>query len=92
MLDARALSTNLAHPPFRLAEATGHAFVALIFITSFYVKFEPAICDIMFFAAVLFFYNSGLSITPSLAPLFGCLLIYNIAGLVSYTLIPVDIF
>ncbi len=73
-------------------ERVGHCCVALVFASSFYVKFEPAICDLMFFAAVLFFFKSGLRITPALAPLFGCLLIYNVAGLISYILIPVDIF
>ncbi len=74
------------------AETVGHFFVALIFLTSFYVKIEPAVCDLMFFAALVFFYRSGLSLPPTLAPLFLCLLVYNVAGLVSYIMIENEIF
>jgi hypothetical protein len=70
----------------------GHFCVALVFLSSFYVKFEPAACDIMFFLAVVFFFRSGLALSPALAPLFLCLLIYNIAGFVSYILVVDDIF
>jgi hypothetical protein len=71
-------------------EKAGHVCVALIFLTSFYVKLEPAICDIMFFAAVCFFFKSGLSLTKALAPIFVCLLIYNLAGLISYIAVEDD--
>jgi O-Antigen ligase len=74
------------------AETIGHFFVAMIFLTSFYVKFEPAVCDLMFFTAVVFFFRSGLLLSPTLAPLFLCLLVYNVAGLVSYILVADDIF
>jgi O-Antigen ligase len=72
------------------AETVGHFLVALVFLSSFYVKFEPAICDLAFFAALLFFVRSGLSMTPVLAPLFLCLLIYNVAGLASYVMVSDD--
>ncbi len=74
------------------SETVGHFFVALIFLSSFYVKFEPAVCDVMFFMAVIFFFRSGLNLAPALAPLFLCLLIYNIAGFASYIMVADDIF
>jgi O-Antigen ligase len=73
-------------------ESIGHLFVALIFLTSFYVKVEPAISDVMFFIAIICFYKNGLCLAPSLAPLFLCLLIYNLAGFVSYITIANDDF
>jgi hypothetical protein len=82
-----------AEPTRRLtAEKIGHALVALIFLTSFYVKIEPAVCDVMFFLAVGFFMRSGLSLTPVLAPIFLLLLIYNLAGFISYIAIANDDF
>lgn len=72
------------------AETIGHFLVAMIFLSSFYVKVEPAVCDIMFFLAIIFFYRSGLNLAPALAPLFLCLLVYNVAGLVSYIMIADD--
>ena len=74
------------------AETVGHFLVAMIFLSSFYVKFEPAVCDVMFFLAVAFFYRSGLNLAPTLAPLFLCLLVYNVAGLISYIMIADDIY
>ncbi len=79
-------------PAVPAAETIGHFFVALIFLTSFYVKFEPAVCDLMFFTAIIFFYRSGLLLSPALAPLLLLLVIYNVAGLVSYIQIANDSF
>jgi O-Antigen ligase len=72
------------------AESIGNFFIALTFLSSFYVKFEPAVCDLMFFLSMIFFFRSGLRITPVVTPLFLCLLIYNVSGLVSYIQIVDD--
>jgi hypothetical protein len=81
-----------AEPTRRLtAEKIGHALVALIFLTSFYVKIEPAVCDIMFFLALIAFYKNGLSIVPNLAPLFLFLLVYNVAGFTSFILVTNEV-
>ncbi len=64
--------------------------VALVFITSFVSTFQPAPCDIIFILALLLCLNSGLRFTLVLMPLLFLLLIYNLAGLLSYMLIPFD--
>ena len=65
--------------------------VGLIFISSFYVKFEPAPTDIFTLLAVLCGIFGGLRFTPALAPLIVFLLVYNVSGLFSYILIPEDL-
>jgi hypothetical protein len=65
-------------------------FVAMIFISSFFVKFEPAPTDMFMVVAVLCCIGSGLAFTPAIVPLIALLLIYNLSGLFSYTLIPDD--
>jgi O-Antigen ligase len=64
--------------------------VSMIFISSFYVKFEPAPCDVFFGIALIFCLGSGLNLTTTIMPLFLFLLIYNFAGLFSYMLVPYD--
>lgn len=64
--------------------------VAMVFVTSFYVKFEPAPTDMFVAMAFVFAIGGGLRFTPAIMPLLLFLLIYNVAGLVSYTLIPDD--
>jgi len=76
--------------PTPLALRLGHVAVALTFLSSFYVKFEPAICDLLFFASLAFFYRGGLRLSRAIMPLFLILLIYNVAGLVSYIQIDFD--
>jgi O-Antigen ligase len=66
--------------------------VSMIFLSSFYVVFEPAICDLCLFASFILFFGSGLRITPAIMPLFSLLLIYNVAGLISYIQIADDRF
>jgi hypothetical protein len=61
-----------------------NAFVSLIFLTSFYVKIEPAVCDLMFFVAVAMFYRSGLHFSPVIMPLVALLTLYNVGGILSY--------
>jgi len=65
-------------------ESIGHIFVALMFLSSFFVMIEPALCDLMFFAAVPFFLFSGLRLTPAIGLLFFGLIVYNVCGLASY--------
>jgi hypothetical protein len=67
-------------------------FVSMIFISSFYVKFEPAPTDLFVVAAVLSCIGSGLAFTRAMAPLFALLLIYNLSGYISYIMIPDDQF
>jgi O-Antigen ligase len=64
--------------------------VALIFISSFYVKIDPAPCDIIFVIALVVCTFNGLNLTRSIMPLFLFILIYNFAGLTSYIFIPFD--
>jgi O-Antigen ligase len=63
----------------------------MIFISSFYVKFEPAACDLFFAISFIFSFACGLKISKAVMPLFLFLLIYNLSGLFSYILIPVDL-
>lgn len=86
-------AATLSRPQFKglKLESVQAFLVSMIFISSFYVKFEPAACDLFLVAAVLMCVGSGLSLTPAIMPLFLFLLIYNVSGLFSYTLIPDDI-
>ena len=65
-------------------ESVGHFFVALCFLSSFFVKVEPAVCDLMFFAAMPFFLHGGLKMTPAIGLLMLGLVFYNLNGLTSY--------
>jgi hypothetical protein len=64
--------------------------VALVFITSFISRFQPAPCDIIFVLAVMCSLSGGLRFNLVLIPLFFLLLLYNLSGLMSYMLIPVS--
>jgi hypothetical protein len=64
--------------------------VSLVFATSFYVKFEPAPTDIFILLALLVSLINGIRLTPTLMPLFLFLLIYNLSGLLSYSIIEQD--
>lgn len=66
------------------------ALVSMVFISSFFVKFEPAPSDIFFMLAFAACLTGGLRITPAIMPLFLLLLTYNISVLISYTMIPFD--
>lgn len=65
--------------------------VSMVFVTSFISLFEPAPCDIFFLLAFMFSLGSGLKISLALMPLLLVLLVYNIAGVISWTVVPVDI-
>ena len=68
-----------------------NAFVSLIFLTSFYVKIEPELCDLVFFLALAVFYRSGLKITPTIMPLTALLILYNVGGILSYMKVRDDL-
>jgi O-antigen ligase len=65
--------------------------VTMVFATSFLSLFEPAPCDMFFLLALLFSLGSGLRISLALMPLLLILLLYNVSGLISWTVVPVDI-
>ena len=73
-------------------EALRSGVVSLIFISSCYVKFDPAATDLLACLAVLMFFRSGLAFSRYLAPFFLLLLIYNLSGLISYIQIEQDDF
>ena len=64
--------------------------VSMVFITSFFVKMEPAPSDLFFMLALAFCLTGGLRFTPAIMPLFLLLLTYNVSVLISYTMIPYD--
>ncbi len=66
------------------------ALVSMVFISSFFVKVEPAPSDVFFMLAFAACLTGGLRFVPALMPLFFLLLVYNVSVLVSYTLIPYD--
>jgi O-Antigen ligase len=64
--------------------------VVMIFLTSWYVKFEPAPTDLFFVLALVVSVAGGLKMPLAIMPLFLTLLIYNLAGLVCFILIRGD--
>jgi hypothetical protein len=66
------------------------ALVAMIFVSSFYVKMEPAPSEIFFLLALVFCIGGGLRFSAAIMPLFFLLLVYNLSCLFSYALIPYD--
>jgi O-Antigen ligase len=84
-------SDHIPARPLRINVTKVQAFfVSMIFISSFLAKFEPAPTDLFVVISVLCCIGSGLAFSRAMAPLFGLLLIYNLSGLFSYTLIPDD--
>lgn len=59
------------------------ACVSAIFISSFFVKFEPAPTDLLSFIAVLLFARSGLNLARSFAVPMFFMILYLLAGVVS---------
>jgi hypothetical protein len=83
--------TSAAPAPFGLTAAKVRAaLVSMVFISSFFVKFEPAPSDVFFMLAFAACLTGGLRFSPAIMPLFFLLLLYNVSVLVSYTLIPYD--
>lgn len=66
------------------------ALVAMIFVSSFFVKVEPAPSEVFFLFALLFCLHGGLRLSAAIMPLFFLLLLYNLSCLFSYALIPYD--
>ena len=62
--------------------------VSAIFITSFYVKLEPAVTDFLGLLALVLFFRSGLHLSRYLAAPMAFLLIYLISNIVSS--IPIE--
>jgi hypothetical protein len=65
--------------------------VTMVFASSFISIFEPAPCDIFFLLALAFSLNGGLRFSTALMPLLIVLLIYNVSGILSWTLVVVDL-
>lgn len=57
--------------------------ISAIFISSFFVKFEPALADLFSFIAILLFATSGLNFARSFATPLLFMIIYLLAGVVS---------
>jgi len=57
--------------------------ISAIFISSFFVKFEPALADLFGFIAILLFATSGLNFARSFATPLLFMIIYLLAGVVS---------
>ena len=72
-----------ARPSKFFFEATRTACVSAIFISSFFVKFEPALADLFSFIALLMFATSGLNFARSFATPLLFMIIYLLAGMVS---------
>jgi hypothetical protein len=66
--------------------------VTMVFVSSFVSMFEPAPCDLFFLLALAFSLTGGLRFSTTLMPLLIVLLIYNIAGILSWTLVVVDLY
>ncbi len=57
--------------------------ISAIFISSFFVKFEPALADLFSFIAILLFATSGLNLARSFATPLLFMIIYLLAGFIS---------
>ncbi|MDP8998257.1 MAG: hypothetical protein M3O03_14825 [Pseudomonadota bacterium] len=57
--------------------------ISAIFISSFFVKFEPALADLFSFIAILLFATSGLNFARSFATPLLFMIIYLLAGFIS---------
>ena len=69
-------------------EGFRHWIVALIFMSSFFVKIEPALTDLIGILALFLFIRSGLHFSRYLVAPLLLLIIYLVAGLIS--VIPID--
>jgi hypothetical protein len=59
------------------------AVVWLLLATSFFVRVEPAICDVLFVVVLALHVASGLTLSSAVAPLIAYLILYNIGAYVS---------
>ncbi len=85
------IATPVFSAPSTAVDTLRRWMVSLVFVTSFVSLFEPAPCDIFFLLALMFSLGSGLRISLALMPLLLVLLVYNVAGVISWTIVPVDI-
>ncbi|MFO1033045.1 MAG: O-antigen ligase family protein [Hyphomicrobiales bacterium] len=69
-----------------------NGLVAMVFVSSFLSKFEPAPTDFFLILAVIAAITGGLRLAPAIVPLFLFLLIYNLSGVISYMQVPYDIY
>ena len=60
-----------------------HACISAIFVSSFFVRFEPALADVFSFIAILMFATSGLNFARSFGTPLLFMIIYLLAGFVS---------
>ena len=76
----RLPGSGLAVLPLERVQA---AAIWLMMASSFFVRFEPAPCDLFFAIAVFFYLAGGLSVTVLAAPLMVYLMLYNLGALLS---------
>jgi O-Antigen ligase len=69
-----------------------NGLVAMVFISSFLSKFEPAPTDYFLVLAIIASIAGGLKLAPAIIPPLLFLLIYNLGGFASYIQIPYDIY
>lgn len=72
-----------ARPSRFSLEAIRTSCISAIFISSFFVKFEPALADLFSFIALILFATSGLNFARSFATPLLFMIIYLLAGVVS---------
>ena len=72
-----------ARPSRFSLDAIRTSCISAIFISSFFVKFEPALADLFSFIAILLFATSGLNFARSFATPLLFMIIYLVAGFVS---------
>ena len=70
-------------------EGFREAIVALVFISSFFVKIEPALTDVLGVAVIFLYARSGLRFSRALAAPLLLLILYLVSGIVSA--IPIDL-
>ena len=83
MTDAAADTRRTAHFHIGLEQVQA-AVVWLMMASSFFVIIEPAPVDLLFVFTVVMFLTSGLTVTPLVAPMILCLILYNLGGFISF--------
>lgn len=77
----RSVRTGLPALPLDRVQA---AAIWLMMVSSFFVKIEPAPCDLLFAVAMTLFLAQGLTVSVLVAPLILYLLLYNLGGFISF--------
>lgn len=65
-------------------DAARNAAVWLMFVSSFFVLREPAPCDVIIIASLVFFALPGMRLSIAVIPLLSFLFLYNLAAFISY--------